>query len=272
MMLRWVLTLSILLTVTAQADTAELATIELHHRLPQEMAELVRPLLNPGETVIAGPSGLIVKAGLGRIQEISTLVQELDKRQHRLLVTVAQGRGLTRETLDARASVRTHADSQGNIDIGGRGHLYQTESLENGGQTQRVQTLDGQAANISFGQQIALPQGGVAYGYPGGPAIISQGIQYRDATTGFSVLPRLTGDGAILEISPWSDRIGRGGIGSIATQSADTTVKVRLGEWVEIGGQVENREQHRDGLLAHEYSTRSEANRIFIKVDDLDAP
>lgn len=268
------LVLSTLLSFGASADTTELATIELRHRLPEEMARLVAPLLDQGETVIAAPSSLIVKASLERIQEISTLVQELDKKQHRLLVTVAQGRGLTRDALNARAGVRIGVDGSGSggASINARGHYYQTESMELGEQTQRVQTLDGQTANIRFGEQIALPQGGVAYGYPGGPVIINQGIQYREASTGFAVLPRLAGEQVVLEISPWSDRISRSGGGAIDTQSADTTLKTRLGEWVEIGGQVESVDREQTGTFAHQYSTRSEANRIFLKVDDLDAP
>lgn len=252
-----------------QGETAELATIQLRHRLPQEMAELVRPLLDPGETVIAAPSGLIVKASLPRLQEINTLVQELDQKQHRLMITVAQGRGLTREALDARAEVGIGVGSRGGA-VSGRGHVYGTESLDSREQTQQVQTLDGQAANIRFGEQIAVPQGGVAYGYPGAPVTINQGIEYRDVTTGFSVLPRLTGGEVVLEISPWSDRISRGGVGSISTQAADTTLRASLGEWIEIGGQVESLNRQAGGLIAHSYSTRSDASRIYIKVDDLD--
>lgn len=255
---------------TASAE-AELATIQLRHRLPQEIAGLVAPLLEPGETVVPASNSLIVKASLPRLQELSTLVQELDQKQHRLRITVVQGRGLTREALNARADIGVNIDNQGNASVGGRGHVYQTESVEAGGQSQQVQTLDGQSAVIRFGQQIALPQGGVAYGYGGGAAIYGPGVDYRDVTAGFSVVPRLTGDGVILQISPWSDRVNRGGFGSISTQSADTTVNIGLGEWVEIGGQGENINRQQGGLIAHNYSTRSETNRIFIKVDDLDA-
>ncbi|MBS1211433.1 MAG: hypothetical protein H6R26_49 [Proteobacteria bacterium] len=261
------------ISVRVLAAEKELATIELRHRLPEEMATLVRPLLDEGETVIAAPSSLIIKASLPKIQEINALVQELDKKQHRLLITVAQGRGLTLDALNARASVRVGIDASrpGDPAINARGHVYQTESLERDEQTQGVQTLDGQAATIRFGGQVPLPQGGMAYGYPRGPVIINQGIEYREVSTGFSVLPRLTGEQVILEIAPWSDRISRQGGGLIDTQNAETTVRTSLGQWVEIGGQVEGLNREQSGVFAHSYSTRSEANRIFIKVDDLDA-
>ncbi|QSA95762.1 type II and III secretion system protein [Methylococcus sp. EFPC2] len=257
----------------SHAQERELATIELRHRLPEEIAAIVQPLLEPGDAVIPSRAGLIVKASPGKLAEIGALIGELDRIQHRLMITVAQGMGLTREGLNARANVAIQIDPRrpADVQIGGRGHVYQTETRETGENTQRVQALEGQPAHIQFGEQIPLPGG--QYASPGyGGVILNQGIEYRDVSTGFAVTPRLTGDGRVnLDIEPWSDRLSRRGGGIIESQSARTTLQARIGEWVELGGEIGSAERSQNGLLGHGYSTRSDTRKIFIRVDDLDA-
>lgn len=264
----WLL-LALVATHPAAADQ-ELVTIQLSHRLADEMAALIKPLLDESETVIPNRSMLIVKASPSKIEQILALVKDLDKSRHRLMITVAQGSGLSAEVLNARAGIQATIDPRyaDNIRFSARGHVYQTESRGLGDQTQRVQTLDGQTATIVFGEQIPLPtQTITGYGYG---VIVNPGIEYVEASTGFAVTPRLTGDQVVIDVAPWSNRMSRDGGGLIDTQGARTTVEATLGEWVEIGGQVETRSQQDGGLLAHRYSTRTEANRIFIKVEDLD--
>jgi hypothetical protein len=56
-----------------------------------------------------------------------------------------------------------------------------------------------------------------------------------DASNGFYVVPRVNGDYLTLEIHQRNDRPGmRGGV--MITQSADTFVQGRLGEWIDLGG------------------------------------
>jgi len=269
----WLL-INLIATFGIQAADQELVTIELSHRLAEEMVPLIQPLLDPDEAVIPNHSLLIVRANPAKIAEIQTLLGQLDRRQHRLMVTVAQGSGLSLAVLNARAGLQAQIDPRrpGGVQLSGRGHIYQTESRNVSDQTQRVQTLDGQPAIIRFGQEIPLPsQGIVGYGYHGPIIMVNPGIEYRQASTGFAVTPRVSGTDVIIEAAPWSDRISREGGGFIDTQGARTTIKATLGEWVEIGGQVETHSQSQGGILTHGYSTRTEANKIFIRVDDLDA-
>lgn len=298
--------------VVVSATAADLAVMEINHRLPEDIVRLITPLLEPGETVIPDHSQLILKASPARINEILSVVRELDKNRHRLLITVAQGKGLTLDTLNARAGLQAHADPNhpGNLRYSGGGHSYQTESRDWGDSTQRVQTVDGETAELRFGQQLPLTSQSVAsygaygpigqqppptsqsvmgYGSSGpigqqlpptsqsvagsgsnGASFVSQGVQYREASTGFSVLPRLTGDRVLIEVTPWSDRLSREGGGLIDSHSAHMTVNASLNEWVEIGGQLTNREQHVPGTVGHRYSTRNETDKLFLKVEDLD--
>jgi len=263
------------LALACLADDKELATIPLRHRLPEEVARVIQPLLEAGDAVIPNRDNLIVKASPAKLAEINALVGELDKSQHRLMITVVQGHGLTRERLAANADLNVAVDPRqpGDVRIGGRAHLYQSETHDAGENTQRVQTLDGQAAQIRFGEQLPLPSGQYAGPGYGGSVILNPGIQYREISTGFAVIPRLTGSGQVnVEIAPWSDRLSRQrGGGVIATQTTHTVLRGELGAWMEIGGEVSAREQSETGLLGHRYSTRADTARIFIKIDDLDA-
>ncbi len=262
--------IAIAVTVSnAPAAAQDLSTIELFHRPSDEMVPLIQPLLGPGDVVIPARDRLILKADPGKVEEIRDLVRQLDKSSHRLLITVTQGRDLSTEALNAQGRLRGRIDLNrpADSDIRIRGHLYQSEGRDSAGHTQQLQTLEGRSAYIEVGEQIPVPTQsyyGYGYGY-------SENIEYRPATTGFAVTPRLSGSEVIIELSPWSDRLSRDRFGVIDTQSAHTVIRAALGEWVEIGGQVETSVREESGLASRSYSTRSQQNRIFLKVEDLDA-
>jgi hypothetical protein len=263
---RFVLLLLALLTVRpALADERELSVIELRHRLPEDMVPLIQPLLGPTDTIIPNRNQLIVKARPETISEIRALLDQLDKSPHRLLITVSQGGMLSRETFDAGAQVRGRIDlnrpDHSGADI--RGYIDQSEGQDSTGGTQQVQTLEGRPALIQAGSQIPVRTPSPYYGYGGG-------IEYRAVTTGFAVTPRLAGGEVLIEIEPWSDRLSRGRGGVIDTQSAHTVLKAALGEWVEVGGNVETMVQEQNGLTERSTVNQSRESRIFLKVEDLD--
>lgn len=240
---------------SAIADDSRLATLQLRHRLAEEVAALIQPLLGPYEAVIPNRDQLILKASPARIEEIRALLDQLDRSPHRLLITVSQDSRLSREAAGAGVQGQFGTDTE--IE----GHVYQLQGQDAGGQTQQVQTLEGHSAMIQAGVDIPVP----VYGYGG------VGIDYRPVGTGFKVTPRLAGDQVILDIDPWSDHLSRDQGGVIDTQSAHTQIRATLGEWVDIGGVAESTRREHSGGIGHSYSTRSQNRRLFLKVEDLDA-
>lgn len=255
----------ILLCLAGQAvlaDGRELVTaIEVYHRPAEELVAIIQPLLGPSETVVPSRNQLIIKASPERVAEIRALLDQIDKSPHRLLITVIQGSNLSKDSLNAGLGIQARAGSNG-LSVGLGGHDYRLENRDRAGATQQVQTLDGAAASIQVGAQMPVPTQSI-YGYGG--------IDYRPVTTGFSVTPRLLGDQVLIEIDPWSDRPSRYQGGAIATQGMHTQIKAALGEWVELGGQVETTTLEQSGYAGHTYATRSQENRTFLKVEDLDA-
>ena len=257
---RLVLLLFSLAIRPAPADE-QLTAIDIYHRPAEELASIIQPLLGPSEAVIPNRNQLIVKASPEKISEIRALLDQIDKSPHRLLITVIQGGNQTLDALNAGAHIRGRVDSEGGS-AGLGGHVYQLEGRDAAGTTQQVQTLDGNPATLQAGSQMPVPTPSI-YGYGG--------IDYRPVTTGFSVIPRLLGGQVLIEIDPWSDRPSRYQGGAISTQSAHTQIKAALGEWVEVGGQVETTTLEQGGFTGHTYATRSQENRTFLKVEDLDA-
>ena len=88
----------------------------------------------------------------------------------------------------------------------------------------------------------------------------------RDVSSGFYVVPRVSGEFVSLEIRQHNDR--RAGPGArIDTQSATTTVRARLGEWVDLGGIDTSGAGSRTGPGYAARNRESTSQRIRIKVE-----
>lgn len=246
---------------------AQLEFIPIMNRPAESLIQLVRPFLDPGETVVASGSQLILKVDPAKLSEIRTLVRQLDKSLHRLLISVKQGEELTTDSLNAGVSVRAHVpvNRPSRSRITARGTFSDTNADGTDNSVQTIQTLDGRPAIIKMGTDNPIHSFGLT---PYGAVI--QGTTYRETTTGFSVLPRLVGERVLLEISPWSERISRRGDGTVNTRSAITTLRTAVGRWIEIGGNVNQSTERRSGTFSYSKSTRKRSNKIFIKVEDLD--
>jgi type II secretory pathway component GspD/PulD (secretin) len=255
-----------LFSITSIANETVMEVIPLYNRPASELQPLIRPLLEGSEHVIANGSNLIIKASPRRIIEIKNLLKNLDTQLTNLAITVLQSRTRSAEDLNASANIRLHVPIDHPSKTSGRirGRFAQTEGLSNSESTQVVRTLEGSPARIKTGkvhpiQNIHVYDSG--YGHPS----ISTNTQLIEATTGFIVTPRLTGNQVTMNISPWSDTMNNSGI--IDTQGASTTIRVNLGEWVEIGGADEHSQRSSRGVFSREYSTDNNNLRILIKVE-----
>lgn len=266
-MLKTLLLLLLFQCFSANAFDSVMEVIPIYNRTAPELQELIRPLLEPSEHIIANSSSLIVKATPARIEEIKNLIDQLDARLTNLLITVIQSRTKTAKELNANALFKiNHSFYKRSSRLSGeiKGRFAQTQGLNNTDSTQVIKTLEGSPAYIKTGtnhpvQNISIYDSG--YGVP----TISSNTQFIETSTGFLVNPRLTGRQVTLEINPWSNKMNNNR--TIETQEASTTVRVNLGEWIEIGGITEEQKRSGYGNLAHSYSTKNQRLHILIKVD-----
>jgi hypothetical protein len=100
---------------------------------------------------------------------------------------------------------------------------------------------------------------------------VSQEIQViQETTSGFEVVPRVTGERVFLDIAPQRERFtGPGVPAGVESQRLSSSVSGRLGEWFEIGGAVENAARDDRGLASSRSSSASRTRAIWVKVEEL---
>jgi type II secretory pathway component GspD/PulD (secretin) len=233
--------------------------IPLNYRPASEILPLLAPLLGNTAQLIDNGSNILVKTTPDRLAEIKSIVKQLDKRQTNLVITVIQSRQTSADELNAAAGIRLHAAIDDPSKSGGRiiGHIYQTQDKDADQNTQTIRTLEGVAAHIKAGN-VYPRQNFSGYGYP-------TTTEYTEATTGFEVIPRLVGQQVILSVSPWSDKMN--GRGQIETQNAQSTIRINLGEWVELGGIGETNNSSSNSALVNTRQVGESRMHILVKVD-----
>ena len=132
-----------------------------------------------------------------------------------------------------------------------------------------VRALEGYETYVSLGQSRPFTSttvtGGAYY-----PPVVSQSTEFRDVQTGFYATPRVSGDRVTLEISSRQQHLpGNARTAPVTTGSVTTTVSGRLGEWIEIGGAVDDTGAASSGLVT--WGTRSDLTQYsaWVKVDEV---
>jgi len=193
-------------------------------------------------------------------------VRQLDRRPEQLLVHVRQGGEARRRESEAAVSGR-YRTGDGRVQIGQdprplSGRILQYETQSDDGAEQQLRVMDGQSAVFQVGQLVPVPGGTVVdhHGY-----VRHGGIYYEEVTTGFVVRPRLTGQRVLLEISPQREELQPDG--RIAVQHATTTLEVGLGEWVNVGGVVEQFNSRQQGLTSYGSIEGENRSRVEVMVE-----
>jgi type II secretory pathway component GspD/PulD (secretin) len=260
--------ITLLNNISFAAETI-IEVIPIYNRPASEIQPLLNPLLEDTDQVIADGANLLVKTTPERLGDIIMAIEKLDAPQNNLIITVIQSRHSTAEELNAAAIVNRNGrlKSTGGIS----GHYYQTDDQSSNESTQTIRTMEGKAAHITVGktypiQNVQIYNSG--YGYPA----VSTSTGFIDTTSGFAVTPRLVEDYSglakqqvILDVSPWSEKINTRG--QIETRNAQSTVKINLGEWVELGGIDENSNSSANGNHATIRQTNQNKLHILVKVD-----
>jgi len=251
-----------LLGSSAVSAKTVIEVIPLANRPAFELVPLLAPLLGDSAQLIDNGSNLLVKTTSDKLAEIKTIVKQLDVPQSNLLITVIQSRQTTADELNAAARAQLNVQGNDPSSADGRmiGHLYQTQDKGIDENTQTVRTLEGVPARIKAGN-VYMRQNASDYAY-------TSTTEYTEATTGFSVTPRLTGQQVVLNVSPWSDKMN--GRGRIETQDAQSTIRINLGEWVELGGVGETGNSAANNAFVSTRQSSKSQMHILVKVDRVD--
>ncbi len=279
----------ICLTLWAPLNIAaemQLEIIPLQNRNADEIIPILRPLVHENGTVTGMNDQLIIKTTASNMMEIKQILAGIDKAARRLMITVKQdvdgeintqehgvsgrysrnGLSVSNKNRDSNNEglVLSSKDGQGNRI---RYRNLSTRSDLDDRNTFSVQTIDGKAAYIQTGQQVPIASQN-AYLTNGG-VVVRDSIEYHDVTSGFYVLPRITGDRVTLLVSPQLSRVQPNQAAIFEVQNAETTTVGRLGEWLEIGGIAQHINNNDQTNLQSTRQQGQEQRTILIKVDEI---
>ena len=268
-----------LLATAVQADS--ITTIQLSNRPAEEIIPIVKPMLGAEEAITGQGFKIFLRSSPATLAQIEALIDTLDTAAEILQISVFQGdtRGLSELDIGGHIQIES---GQANVDIGTRknktGDGSITYSTANGsaninGTRTRMRLEDnpihqirvtaGTEAYIETGEQIPYFSGTNWIA----PKAAGGGVEYKNVTSGFYVLPRIHGDNVTLQVSPFKHSQNNARDGSIETQSASTTITGRIGEWLLIGGATEQLKRAQSGTGSYS-STQSRNNQsIWIKAD-----
>jgi hypothetical protein len=256
---RLAVVLALFLSPGASGD--EVVVIPLRHRTLDQVLPVLQPLVDPGGALSGMGDSLIVRSSPENIEQIREVLSAIDTAPRTVMISVRQNNG--------EAGTRRGAGVTGRIgpDGGSAGiRIEDSRRAEEDKVLQRVRTLEGNPAYIAIGQSVPIPSGYATYG-PGG-VVVQETVTMRDYTTGFTVVPRLSGDRVTLEIGTSRDRpIGYAGAAHL--QDVATTVSGRLGEWIDLGGVGQASADEERSLTSASAGTRNRGALIQVRVDEV---
>jgi len=279
--------LGILVSVAAGAGSMVVEVIPLKHRLTADVLPIIQPLVADGGTVTGMNNQVVVKTTPANLEEIRQVLESIDSAPRRLMITVRQnvdgnihrdeqgvsGRYTSGDVTIASpdpgarrgGGVVAIRDDEGNV-IGYR--ALSTRSSREDKSSFSVQATEGYPAFIHTGQSVPVANQQTII-TPGGGVIVQDGIQYRDVTSGFYVLPRLSGDRVTLLVAPQLNRVNDAEGGVFDIQSVETTATGRLGEWIELGGVSEQFDDKGSLNLTTTRRRGQEFRNIAVKVTEI---
>lgn len=274
--------------VAAPAQTTVLEVIPLRYRTAAEVIPIVQPMLAREGNLSGFQGRLVVRTTPANLEEIKRILASMDTAPRRLLVTVRQDADTTRSERAAEVSGRIGSDRArvvvpdggdrhgGNVvlrdgDDRLRARVLDSRSAESDRNTQSVQVVEGREAFVRVGQSVPVPQRRVVRTVVGGQVVeqVVDSIEYRDVTTGFYVLPRISGDLVTLDVSPQRETLSSQMPGGVNVQRVVTTVSGRLGEWMEIGGIGQDASGQQTVILGRANTASRDSRRVLIKVEEV---
>jgi type II secretory pathway component GspD/PulD (secretin) len=257
--------MTLLHSISFAAETMT-EVITLFNRPASEILPLLNPLLEDTDRVIADGSNLIVKSAPERLGEIILLIDKLDAPINNLLITVMHSRHVTARELNA--ATRLSRNGRLKPGAGITGHHYQTNDQDSSESTQTIRIMEGKTAYIAVGKSYPtenIQTYNSGYFFPN----VFPTTEYIDTTTSFEVTPRLIGQNpssdkqqVILDVSPAASQLNTRG--EIQNQNLQTTIKINLGEWVELGESDQNNNIIQNATIRR---TNKSKSHTLIKVE-----
>ena len=290
----WIRGLGLLLALAgfAMASVADAQTtvevLPLKYRKSEQVIPVLQPLLGRDSSISGFQNQLVVRATPAELAQLKRVLADIDTAPKRLLITVRQDADQERDRREAELSgsignqnARITVPGSGSREGGNavfrdgddrlRGRVVDSQRSSSSSTQQSIQVLEGYSAFIRVGESRPLRSRQVVRTLVNGQIVdrVVEGTDYRDASTGFSVVPRVQGNIVTLDIDPQRETFDESRRGAVNVQRVVTTVSGRLGEWMDLGGVNESRSDHQSTLLGRSSTSGSERRGVQVKVEEL---
>lgn len=251
----------------------EFKIFTLQHRFASDLLPMVAPMVGADGAANGIDNQLIIRAQPERMREIEALVVQMDTARVNRKISVSTSNSIQsqHERTEASGKVKigrvivgndrraqnSNRPNTGNIDIERNTSNSQQDS------NQFINVLDGERAFIRVGQLVPFTQEWVT--------ITRRYIQvdrftgWQEVATGFAVRPRTLGNEVELEITPRIARMNNQGF--IDFEELTTVIRTRLGDWVDIGGTMQQNDEVSRKILGSQNSSSQQKTSLSVKVD-----
>lgn len=247
----------------------EFKIITLQHRFASDLLPTISPMVGADGTATGMQNQLILRASPERMRDIEAIVESLDITRVNRRITVSNSNLIESQQNRTEASGTIR---RGNVTISndrrappniGRIDIERNTSSTYRNSNQFINVLDGERAYISNGQIVPFTQEWISLTRR--YVQIERFTDWREVTTGFAVRPRAIGNQVELEITPRISRLNNQGF--IDFESLTTTIRIGLGDWVNIGGTMQNNDEISRKILGLQSASNSQNSNINIKVE-----
>lgn len=267
-----VLWLFILLSFTLVGHAAsDFKIFTLQHRFAEEVLPTIQAVVGNRGTASAIQNQLIVRTDSKTMAEVEQTIATLDTVRENLTISVKRQNSFAGSSRNSSIRSRTHIGNAtiqtGNDARIGRDGIQigiednQTNSQQSSQQFIRV--TDGAPAYISVGESIPYTNEWIVLTRRYAVRQIS--TEFVDIGTGFTVRARSIGNQIELEITPTFSRLQQDG--RIEFEQLSSTVRVQRGEWVNIGGIMQDKDEVSRAILASGTGQSYQNSQILIRVE-----
>jgi type II secretory pathway component GspD/PulD (secretin) len=277
--------LLLLATTWECASATETRIVQLKHRDADDVMPALLPLLGQDGRISGRQYQLFVRTSERNFAEIERVLKEIDTPLRNLRITLRHADNRTVTTSEqqvtadrnlgdnTRIVLNPSTSTRGGLSArrqGAEGHVqYRSErrtSVRSQDAAQIVSVIEGRRAYIAVGVEVPQVQSFLVLA--GNHLVRASGVTYRSVSTGFEVLPRMHGAEVDLEITPRVAFFSDQGSQQVTFSELGTHVRIKTGEWVDLGGVLGNANEVGRRILGTRSSQSQEQSDFQVRVDD----
>ena len=267
-MMKKLLFILLLISCAAFAET-EFKIITLQHRFASDLLPIIEPMVGADGTATGMNNQLILRAQPARMREIEEVVTKLDAARVNRKITVNTSNNLQsqQERVEAKGATKvgkvTVSNDRRAKPNTGRVEVENSSSNSSQNSNQFINVLDGERAFIRVGQIVPFTQEWVTITRR--YVQVDRFTDWHEISTGFAVRPRTVGNNVELEITPRIARLNNQGF--IDFEELTTIMRVSLGNWVDIGGAMQQNDEVSRKILGLQSTSSQQNSSLSIKVE-----